>query len=115
MTTAPSVRTPSTSRRISLMREALSSRFRVPGSWFKVLSVSEEFSAPEVVEVHDSGDTARVLIDDDDRRDLAGFHDVESLDGERRRRNRHRTSRHDVGGRQPANVDAALHLPPQVA
>ena len=39
--------------------------------------------APEIVQVHDAFD-APLVVDDDDRRDLALFEEVQRLDGQRR-------------------------------
>src|SRR5215471_11311681 len=77
MTTAPSVRTPSTSSRISLMLEALplSSGFQVPASRFKVRVLvrsvsSKHLGAPEIVQVYDAGHMVRRSVDHDNRGDV---------------------------------------------
>src|SRR5438046_558237 len=106
----PSVSTPSTSKRISLIRDAfacvdINSRVRR----------SKHFRSPEVVEVYDSGDAPGVAIDDRNRRNLPLLHDVERFGCQRRRWDRHWSARHDIGRRELENAWRAIHVPPQVA
>src|SRR4051794_2656147 len=100
--TLPSVSTPSTSKRITLIGRAFASTVTL-----------EHLRTPQVGEVHDTGDAA--AVDDDDRRDLALLHDAKRLDRQSRRRDRHRAARHDVAGAQVEYPRFAVHVPPQVA
>src|SRR6202040_2085698 len=60
-TTRPSVSTPSTSNSSSLMRAAFASIDKGQGPNPRDL---EHLCAPQVVQVHDAGDAARLFVDD---------------------------------------------------
>src|SRR5581483_4959509 len=132
---APSVRTPSTSNRISLMRAARSAisalstyapkhprtyapthpRTHAPThpSTLSTPTTLKQLRPPQIVQVEDAGDARGVRHDE--RRDLPLLHDVQRLDRQHRSRDADRVARHDVGGGQQQDVVGSLHVPPQVA
>src|SRR4051812_12188041 len=76
-TTRASVRTPSTSnstRRMRAARFSIESTIGYRLKWHRRL---EHFSPPEIVDVDDACDLLAAVLDDDDRRNLALFHDVQ--------------------------------------
>src|SRR5260221_11946937 len=73
-TTRPSVSTPSTSNSSSLMRAAFTSIDTDHDP--KGL---EHLCTPQVMNLHHTGHSARLLVYNDDRRDLPLFHDVQRL------------------------------------
>src|SRR5262245_26711134 len=78
----PSVSTPSTSKRTSLI-------------WRACASITAP--SPEVVQVDDAGDALRVVaVGNDDRRDLALLHELERFGRQRARRDGDRISGHHI-------------------
>src|SRR5436190_5041672 len=137
----PSVSTPSTSNRISLILDAFAF---IDTTVYIQLSTTEDtedaeeksyvpfgplcplcppwwrgslkhLRPPQIVEMNDACNAAGRAVDDDDRGDLALFHDVERFGRQRRRRNRHRPPRHHVGRAQLEDPLRAIHVPAQVA
>ena len=94
ITTTPSVSTPSTSKSSSRMRRARSSTVMC------ALSLAIRPSACATDRAGARRLRRAVGVDDDDRRDLARFHDLQRFDRQQPPIDRHRLPRHHLAGRQ---------------
>ena len=106
--TRPSVSTPSTSNRISRTRRPWIAR---------TLDATGPTRAPSARARAGARPRRRGgdAVDDDDRRDLALFHDVQRFGGERAGRNRDGAARHHVRRLQRQEIAVPRHVAAQVA